>query len=63
MTRLLIRYLRPYLWLLVGVITLATQGLNLGIDFTGGTVWQVEAGKAEVTDVQRAMADLGYTDV
>ena len=49
--------------LLIGVITLATQGLNLGIDFTGGTVWQVEAGKAQVTDVQRAMADLGYTDV
>lgn len=49
--------------LLIGIGTLAVQGLNLGIDFTGGTVWQVEAGKAEVADVQQAMADLGYTDV
>ncbi|MBX3285495.1 MAG: protein translocase subunit SecF [Acidimicrobiales bacterium] len=49
--------------LLIGIGTLATQGLNLGIDFTGGTVWQVEAGKAEVPEVQRAMADLGYADV
>ena len=49
--------------LLIGVVTVVTQGLNLGIDFTGGTVWQVEAGKAEVADVQTAMADLGYEDV
>ncbi len=49
--------------LLIGIATVVTQGLNLGIDFTGGTVWQVEAGKAEVTEVQAAMADLGYEDV
>ncbi len=49
--------------LLIGIATVVTQGLNLGIDFTGGTVWQVEAGKATVSDVQQAMADLGYADV
>ena len=43
--------------LLIGIATVVTQGLNLGIDFTGGTVWQVEAGKATVSDVQQAMAD------
>ncbi|MEO6627102.1 MAG: hypothetical protein ABIP03_00890, partial [Aquihabitans sp.] len=48
--------------LLIGVAALATNGLNMGIDFTGGTVWQVEAGKAQVADVSRAMADLGYKD-
>jgi preprotein translocase subunit SecF len=49
--------------ILVGVGALATTGLNLGIDFTGGTVWQVPAGKAKVADVQDAMGRLGYGDV
>jgi len=49
--------------LLIGLGTVAINGLNLGIDFTGGTVWQVEAGKAQVTEVQDAMKKLGYEDV
>ncbi len=49
--------------LLIGAAGLASNGANLGIDFTGGTVWQVSAGKAKVSDVQKAMADLGYADV
>ena len=31
--------------ILVGLIGLFTRGLNLGIDFSGGNVWQVPAGK------------------
>lgn len=49
--------------LLIGLAVLGTRGLNLGIDFTGGTVWQVPAGGAQVVDVQDAMADLGYGNV
>ena len=49
--------------LLIGVITLATRGLNLGIDFTGGTIWKTDAGAATVAEVQDAMAELGYDDV
>jgi preprotein translocase subunit SecF len=49
--------------LVIGLIALAASGLNLGIDFTGGTVWEVDAGKAEITDVESAMGDLGYQDV
>ncbi len=49
--------------LLIGAGALLGPGLKLGIDFTGGTVWQVEAGDAEVADVQDAMAELGYQDV
>ncbi|MBA3281704.1 MAG: hypothetical protein H0U29_05690, partial [Acidimicrobiia bacterium] len=49
--------------LLIGAATIANGGLKLGIDFTGGTVWQVAAGKAEVDDIQQAMSDLGYEDV
>jgi preprotein translocase subunit SecF len=50
-------------FLLVGLVALVGNGLNLGIDFTGGTVWEVPAGKADVADVTTAMADLGYNDV
>jgi len=49
--------------LLIGVAVLASGGLRLGIDFTGGTVWQVAAGRAEVAEIEGAMADLGYEDV
>ena len=50
-------------FLLIGGAALVARGLNLGIDFTGGTVWQVPAGKANVADVESAMAKLGYDDV
>ncbi len=50
-------------FLLLGIGTLATKGLNMGIDFTGGTVWQVEQGDADVAEVQDRMAALGYADV
>jgi hypothetical protein len=49
--------------ILVSVVTLSTKGLNLGIDFTGGTVWKVPAGTATVSQVQAAMGRLGYHDV
>ena len=50
-------------FLLIGLVALVGNGLNLGIDFTGGTVWEVPAGKADVADVETAMNDLGYDDV
>jgi preprotein translocase subunit SecF len=49
--------------ILIGVVGLVARGLNLGIDFTGGTVWELQAGDAEVTEVTDAMAELGYNDV
>lgn len=49
--------------LLAGMGTLAVRGLNLGIDFTGGTVWKVEAGDTTVADVTSAINGLGYQDV
>lgn len=48
---------------LVGVAALVGNGLKLGIDFTGGTVWEVPAGDADVADVETAVRDLGYEDV
>ncbi|MGI8709429.1 MAG: protein translocase subunit SecF [Acidimicrobiales bacterium] len=46
----------------IGAVSLGVNGLNLGIDFTGGTVWRVPAGQAKVADVQAAMGRLGYGD-
>ena len=46
----------------IGLASLVGNGLNLGIDFTGGTVWEVAAGKADVAEVAAAMTDLGYQD-
>lgn len=49
--------------IVIGMIALAARGLNLGIDFTGGTVWELRAGDADVAEVSEVMADLGYRDV
>jgi preprotein translocase subunit SecF len=48
--------------ILLGLGSLAVRGLNLGIDFTGGNVWQVPSNGHSVKDVQSALSDLGITD-
>ena len=49
--------------ILAGIGMLATRGLNMGIDFTGGTVWQVRAGGATTEEARNVMGRLGYTDL
>ncbi|HZA79433.1 MAG TPA: protein translocase subunit SecF [Acidimicrobiales bacterium] len=44
---------------LIGVGSLLTRGLNLGIDFEGGAVWQVPAGDASVADARDAVDEFG----
>ncbi|HKX70900.1 MAG TPA: protein translocase subunit SecF, partial [Acidimicrobiales bacterium] len=44
---------------LIGVGSLLTRDLNLGIDFEGGVVWQVPAGEASVGDTRDAVEDFG----
>jgi preprotein translocase subunit SecF len=44
---------------LIGLISLLTRGLHLGIDFEGGVVWEVPAGDASVEDVRDTLADEG----
>jgi preprotein translocase subunit SecF len=45
-----------------GLGSLAVRGLNLGIDFEGGTVWEVPAGGADVGEVSDAMTGAGLGD-
>lgn len=44
---------------LIGLISLLTRGLHLGIDFEGGVVWEVPAGDASIDDVRDTLADEG----
>jgi preprotein translocase subunit SecF len=50
--------------ILIALIAIFTRGLNLGIDFEGGTSWQVPVkGKsASVTDVRDVLGPLGLSD-
>jgi preprotein translocase subunit SecF len=50
--------------LLIAVIAMFTRGLNLGIDFEGGTSWQVPVKdkSASVGDVRNIVEDLGVSD-
>jgi preprotein translocase subunit SecF len=44
---------------LIGLGSLVTRGLNLGIDFEGGVVWEVPAGDASVADARHAIDQFG----
>jgi preprotein translocase subunit SecF len=56
------------LWLTVsgviivaGLVALFVRGLNLGIDFEGGTVWEVEANGVTVDEARDALEPLGLS--
>ncbi|HSH22596.1 MAG TPA: protein translocase subunit SecF, partial [Acidimicrobiales bacterium] len=46
----------------LGVVSLFVRGLNFGIDFTGGTVWQVEARDVSVGEARDALGPVGLAD-
>ena len=47
---------------LISVVSFATRGLNLGIDFEGGVVWEVPAGETSVADARDTLAGVGLAD-
>ena len=48
----------------LAVLFLATKGLNLGVDFTGGTVMEVNyAQPADLGRIRDTLANLGYQDI
>ena len=48
--------------LVIGIGSFAVQGLNLGLDFEGGTSYEVRAPGTSVADAREVMADLGAAD-
>lgn len=48
--------------ILVGLASLVTRGLNFGIDFEGGTVWEVRARDASVAEARDALRPVGLGD-
>lgn len=45
--------------ILIGVVSLFARGLNFGIDFAGGTSWQVQAPTLTVSQARTALSPLG----
>jgi preprotein translocase subunit SecF len=46
----------------IGMVSLVNRGLNLGIDFEGGVVWEVPQGEVSISDTQSTLEDLGVED-
>ena len=45
--------------ILVGVVSLFTRGLNMGIDFEGGTSWELQTNRLTVNEARDAVAPVG----
>src|SRR5919201_2912362 len=48
--------------IVVGAISLGVRGLNFGIEFRGGTSWQVVAPSVSVNDARSAVGSVGLSD-
>ena len=48
--------------LVIGIGSFALRGLNLGLDFEGGTSYEVRSPGTSVADAREVMADLGAAD-
>lgn len=54
-------YILSLVIIVAGIISLFVQGLNLGIDFTGGTVMEVSfADSIEISDLREDLSSIGY---
>jgi preprotein translocase subunit SecF len=47
---------------LIGLLSLATRGLHLGIDFEGGVVWEVPSEEVSVSEARDALGSVGLED-
>ena len=48
--------------IVIGIASLVVQGLNLGIDFKGGTAWEVKAPNLSVSAARDAVRPLGLAE-
>ncbi|MDG2261456.1 MAG: protein translocase subunit SecF, partial [Actinomycetota bacterium] len=44
---------------LISIVALLGRGLNLGIEFEGGVVWEVPSGEATEDDIRNTLTDFG----
>ncbi len=58
-----VAYVFSALLILISIFSFFTRGMNLGIDFTGGTLVEVGyQGAAELQQVRQILADIGFSD-
>ncbi|RIK42228.1 MAG: protein translocase subunit SecF [Chloroflexi bacterium] len=56
-------YLISLVAIVPGLISLLVYDLNLGIDFTGGTVWEFDAARpVQPSEIRRVLADNGFPE-
>ena len=48
--------------ILISVVAMLVRGVNLGIEFEGGTVWEASAPDVSTADVRDALRDVGQAD-
>ena len=48
--------------ILISIVALLVRGLNLGIEFEGGTVWEASAPNVSTADVRDALRGVGQAD-
>ncbi|HVM07047.1 MAG TPA: protein translocase subunit SecF [Acidimicrobiales bacterium] len=48
--------------IVVGLLSLAVRGLNFGIDFRGGTSWEVETDELTVAEARDVLGEFGLAD-
>ncbi|MGH9164974.1 MAG: protein translocase subunit SecF, partial [Acidimicrobiales bacterium] len=48
--------------ILIGLVSLLAQGLNFGIDFEGGTAWEVKTSGVSVAETRDALRPVGLAD-
>ena len=47
--------------IIAGIVSLFMQGLNFGVDFTGGTVYQIQfEDEKDIADLRSELGDMGY---
>lgn len=57
-------YVLSCIILIAGIVSLFVQGLNFGVDFTGGTVFQIQfEDDKEIADLREELGSIGYDGV
>lgn len=54
-------YVLSCILIIAGIVSLCVQGLNFGVDFTGGTVYQIQfEDEMDIAELRSDLGDIGY---